>query len=189
MDKRKPGLYMHMQGDEMAVNDSDIAPPASIPGSAGRMIGGVDCRDVAGCTCLRLRRAGRMATQIFDAHLQPAGLTIGQFGIMTQIYGSSLSRPPMTMKELSNAIGMDPTTLNRTLKPLEAQRLVGTTPDGRDRRARCIHLTKSGRKRLAQAMPLWRAADDELRRTVGAETTLALSGLLSLASEKLRKPE
>src|SRR5258706_7401117 len=132
VDKRKPGLYMHMQGDKMAVNDSDTAPPASIPGSAGRMIGGVDCRDVAGCTCLRLRRAGRMATQIFDAHLQPAGLTIGQFGIMTQIYGSSLSRPPMTMKELSNAIGMDPTTLNRTLKPLEAQRLVGTNPDGRD---------------------------------------------------------
>src|SRR5258708_39012573 len=108
---------MHMQGDETMAKNYDVAGPA-----AGRMIGGVDCRDVAGCTCLRLRRAGRMATQIFDAHLQPAGLTIGQFGIMTQIYGSSLSRPPMTMKELSNAIGMDPTTLNRTFKPLEAQK-------------------------------------------------------------------
>jgi len=30
---------MHMQGDEMVVNDSDDAPPASIPGSGGRMIG------------------------------------------------------------------------------------------------------------------------------------------------------
>jgi DNA-binding MarR family transcriptional regulator len=165
-------------------NNSDDARPA-----AGRMIGGVDCRDVAGCTCLGLRRAGRMATQIFDAHLQPAGLTIGQFGIMTQIYGSSLSRPPLTMKELSNAIGMDPTTLNRTLKPLEASKLIGTAPDDRDRRARCIHLTKTGRKRLEQAMPLWRAADKELRRTMGVETSLALSGLLGLASEKLRKPE
>jgi len=130
-----------------------------------------------------------MATQIFDGHLQPVGLTVGQFGIMTQIYGSSLSRPPMTMKELSNAIGMDPTTLNRTLKPLETQKLVKTVPDEQDRRARCIQLTSSGRKRLAQAMPLWRAADSELRRTVGAEATLALSGMLSLASEKLRKSE
>jgi hypothetical protein len=37
-------------------------------------------------------------------------------------------------------------------------------------------------------MPLWRAADEELRRTIGAEATLALSGLLSLAGEKLRRP-
>lgn len=151
------------------------------------MVGGIDCGAVAGCACLALRRAGRLATQIFDTHLQPAGLTIGQFGIMTQIYASSLSRPPMTMKELSNAIGMDPTTLNRTLKPLEAQKLISTKPDSRDRRARCIHLTASGQKRLAQAMPFWRAADDELRRTVGAETRAALSGLLSVTSEKLRK--
>jgi DNA-binding MarR family transcriptional regulator len=180
---------MHMQGDEMVVSDSDVAPPAPIPAPGGRMIGGVDIRDVAGCTCLQLRRAGRVATQIFDTHLQAAGLTIGQFGVMARIYGCSLWRPPLTMKELSNAIGMDPTTLNRTLKPLEAQELVSTTPDHRDRRARCIHLTMSGRERLAQAMPLWRAADDELRRTMGAETILALSGLLSLAGEKLRKPE
>jgi DNA-binding MarR family transcriptional regulator len=152
------------------------------------LIGGVDCREVAGCACLALRRTGRMTTQIYDAHLQPAGLTIGQFGIMTQVYGSSLSRPPLTMKELSTAIGVDPTTLNRTLKPLEVQGLVSTAPDHRDRRARCIQLTTSGRDRLARAMPLWRAADDELRRSLGAETTLALSGLLGLAGEKLRKP-
>lgn len=173
----------------MIASDSDDAPWVSIPASDRRMIGGVDIRDVAGCTCLRLRRAGRMATQIFDTHLQPAGLTVGQFGVMAQVYGCSLWRPPMTMKELSTVVGMDPTTLNRTLKPLEAQDLVRIEPDRRDRRARCIRLTMSGRDRLAQAMPLWRAADDELHRTVGAEATLALSGLLSLAGEKLRKPE
>lgn len=152
------------------------------------MTGDIDCGPVAGCACLGLRRAGRLATQIFDAHLEPTGLTIGQFGILTQIYASSLSRPPMTMKELSNAIGMDPTTLNRTLKPLEAQKLIATKADGRDHRARCIHLTASGQKRLAKAMPLWRAADEELRRTVGAETRAALSGLLGVVNEKLRKP-
>ena len=170
-----------MQRDEANVTESSNVTPAE------RMIGGVDCRDVAGCACLQLRRASRMATQIFDAHLLAAGLTIGQFGVMTRIHAGSLSGPPMTMKELSNAIGMDPTTLNRTLKPLEVQAFVSTTPDPRDRRARCISLTPSGRAHLAQAMPLWQAADDELRRTIGAETTLALTGLLGLASEKLRQ--
>lgn len=180
---------MHMQRDDAVVSQSGDAPPASGPAQADRTIGGVDCREVAGCACLQLRRAGRMATQMFDAHLQPAGLTIGQFGVMTRIYAGSLSGPPMTMKELSNAIGMDPTTLNRTLKPLEAQALVRTAPDPRDGRARCVHLTASGRERLAQAMPLWRAADDELRRTIGEETTLALSGLLGLTIERLRRPD
>jgi DNA-binding MarR family transcriptional regulator len=178
-----------MQGKKMVVADSDDATSTSIPAPDGPMIGGVDIRDVALCPCLALRRAGRTMTQIYDAHLQPAGLTVGQFGVMAQIYGGSLWRPPMTMKELSNAIGMDPTTLNRTLKPLEAQRLVSTTSDHRDRRTRRVQLTVSGRARLTQAMPLWLAADIELRRTAGAETTMALSGLLSLASEKLRKSE
>jgi DNA-binding MarR family transcriptional regulator len=168
---------MHMQEMKMAAAETD-----------GPVIGGVDVRDVAGCTCLRLRSAGRMATQMFEAHLQPAGLTVGQFGVLARVYGSSLRRAPMTMKELADALGMDPTTLNRTLKPLEAQGLVTTAPDPHDRRARLIHLTAPGKDRLAQAMPLWRAADEELRRTIGAEATLALSGLLSLAGEKLRRP-
>jgi DNA-binding MarR family transcriptional regulator len=150
---------------------------------------GIDCRDVAVCTCLGLRRVGRMTTQMFDAHLQPAGLTIGQFGLLTQIYVSATWGPPMTMKALASAVGMDPTTLNLTLKPLEAEKLIRTAPDAQDRRARCIHITASGRKRLERAMPLWRAADEELRRTVGAETKLALSGLLGLATQKLRKSE
>lgn len=148
---------------------------------------GIDCREVAVCTCLGLRRVGRMTTQIFDAHLQPAGLTIGQFGLLTQIYAHSAA--PLTMKALSSAVGMDPTTLNRTLKPLEGEKLIRTAQDANDRRARCVHITASGRKRLERAMPLWRAADDELRRSVGPETKLALTGLLGLATEKLRKSE
>lgn len=149
----------------------------------------IDCREVAVCTCLGLRRVGRMATQVFDAHLQPAGLTIGQFGLLTQIYALSTTGSPPTMKALSNAVGMDPTTLNRTLKPLEAGKLIRTAQDSNDRRARCIHITAVGRKRLERAMSLWRAADSELGRALGVETKLTLTGLLGLATEKLRKSE
>jgi DNA-binding MarR family transcriptional regulator len=155
----------------------------------GVIIGGVDIRDVAGCTCLKLRRAARMSTQLFDDRLQNVGLTIGQFGVLAQVYGASLSGPPLTMKALSSAIGMDPTTLNRTLKPLEIGGFIVTAPDPRDRRARCVQLTTAGQERLAQAMPLWRAAGAEVRRTMGDETFLALGGLLTLAGEKLRKAE
>jgi len=163
-----------------------MSPPDTAPTPADRMIGGVDVRDIGACACLLARRTARLSTQLFDAHLQPAGLTIGQFGVMARLFAGSLSGQPMTMKDLSSAIGMDPTTLNRTLKPLEAQALVRTEPDARDRRARVVSLTPPGRERLAQAAPLWQAADAALRRTIGTETTVALSGLLDLASEKLK---
>jgi DNA-binding MarR family transcriptional regulator len=149
----------------------------------------IDCREVAACTCLGLRRVGRITTQIFDAHLQPAGLTIGQFGLLTQIYAHSSAGSPLTMKALSSVVGMDPTTLNRTLKPLEAEELIRTGQDANDRRARSIHITAAGRKRLERAMPLWRAADAELQQAVGTQTRLALSGLLGVATRKLRKSE
>jgi DNA-binding MarR family transcriptional regulator len=173
---------MHMQRDEVVMGPSADAPPTP----ADRMIGGVDVRDIGACAGLLLRRAARLSTQLFDAHLQPAGLTVGQFGVMARLFAGTLSGPPMTMKDLSSAIGMDPTTLNRTLKPLEAQGFVLIEPDARDRRARIVRLTPTGHARLAEAAPLWRAADEALRRTIGAETTVALSGLLGIASEKLK---
>jgi len=159
------------------------------PTRSERIIGGVDIRDVAICACLQLRRTTRMATQVFEGHLQSSGLTIGQFGVMAQLYGCSLWRGPVSIKELSAMIVMDPTTLNRTLKPLEAQELVSTAPSERDRRARCIQITPAGRERLVAAMPLWRAADREFRGVVGEEATVALSGLLDLAGQKLRDKE
>jgi DNA-binding MarR family transcriptional regulator len=160
---------MHMQG-EMMVKD-------------------IDCLAVSASTSIRLRRAARMTTQVIDTHLAPSGLTIGQFGILTQIYGSSLTRPALTMKELSSLIGMDPTTLNRTLKPLETAKLIRTAAGDHDRRARCIYLTAAGKKKLIQAMPLWRAGEAELRQAIGTEMNTGLSGLLGLINEKLGKTE
>jgi hypothetical protein len=52
-----------------------------------------------------------------------------------------------------------------------------------------VQLTTLGRERLAQAAPLWRAAGDKMRRLMGAETMLALRGLLSLAGERMRQAE
>jgi DNA-binding MarR family transcriptional regulator len=164
----------------------DSAAQRDGPTRDERIIGGVDIRDVSVCACLQLRRTARMATQVFEAHLQPAGLTVGQFGVLAQLYGCSLWRGPVTIKELSALIGLDPTTLNRTLKPLEAQDLVSADPDERDRRARRLRLTPAGRERLIVAMPLWQAADREFRGVVGEETTVALNGLLDLAGRKLR---
>lgn len=152
------------------------------------MIGGIDIRDVAGCTCLHLRRMARQSTQHYDAMLAPIGLTIGQFGLLAQLYGAEMFLPGLSLKALAERVHMDPTTLNRTLKPLEASELIHNRQDPENGRARLVNLTDAGRSRLAQAVPLWAAAQEGLTDAVGRETVVALNGLLELSSQKLRRP-
>ncbi len=160
-------------------------PPDAAVRLTDPVIGGVDIRDVAGCTCLRLRRSSRIATQLFDAHIGVTGLTIGQFGVLAQLHGISVWQDAISIKGLAEMIGMDPTTLVRTLKPLEHNGWVGSEQDPTDRRSRLVHLTQLGREQLAGATPYWQAAQRELREKVGEETVLALNGLLDLAGRKL----
>lgn len=35
-----------------------------------------EIRAIMGCTCLRMRRAARRVTQLYDHALEPAGLTV-----------------------------------------------------------------------------------------------------------------
>ncbi len=141
---------------------------------------------MAGCTCLRLRRSSREATQLYDTHLSKAGLTIGQFGLLAQLYGVGIFRESISIKGLANLFGMDPTTLVRTLKPLEQRGWISGEQDPKDRRSRLLALTNEGRERLALAMPLWEIAQRELRESVGEASALALNGMLDVVCQKMQ---
>lgn len=62
---------------------------------------------------------------------------------------------------------MDRTTLTAELKPLARRGLVRVAADKKDRRARRLALTAAGRKRLAEALPLWRRMQAECERLFG----------------------
>lgn len=150
----------------------------------------IDIREVAGCTCLALRRVTRQVTQIYDRRLEPSGLTVNQFGVLAQLYGAyAAGRAALSIGMLSERLGMDPTTLNRSLKPLQAQNLVVTATDAEDRRVRSLTITSRGRAKVEQALPMWRAAKAELEEAVGKQAAVALSGFLNRSSAKLaRRP-
>ena len=136
-----------------------------------------------GCTCLRLRRATRRVTQLYDHALHPAGLTINQFGLLAYLHGATLT--PSTAPSIGTIaewLGMDPTTLNRNLKPLVARGLVRTTPDPDDGRVRIVRTTDKGRRALLKAVPLWREAQAEVETALGSDATTALNDLLDLSS-------
>lgn len=112
------------------------------------------------CALLRVRSAARAVTRHFEAHLRTSGLKGPQFSLLVALgMGNGL-----TASELEGHLGTDRSTLVRNLKPLEAEGLVTTAPEGRAKRKL---LTAKGRTRLTAALPLWRAAQDSFVESVG----------------------
>jgi DNA-binding MarR family transcriptional regulator len=142
--------------------------------------------DVMGCTGLRIRRATRHITHIYDRALEDVGLTINQFGLLANLYGVDLVRSDgLSIGALSERLGADPTTLNRTLKPLAARGLVKDVVDPVDRRLRIVRIAEKGKREFLKAMPLWRRAQARVERALGQKNTSALNDLLDLASNAL----
>jgi DNA-binding MarR family transcriptional regulator len=114
------------------------------------------------CLCLHAQRAARALARRFDEALRPFGLTNGQFSILM-----ALNRPhPPTIGQVAPVLAMDRTTLTANLKPLERRGFVLVEKAEGDRRQRRARLLETGRKALADALPVWRRlhriVEDEL---------------------------
>ena len=134
-----------------------------------------------GCTCLRLRKASRRVSQIYDRHLASFGLTVTQYGVL----GLLVSFDGISIGALAEKLLMDPTTLTRNLSPLQRLNLVVVKPDRRDRRTRRLHVTPSGRKAFARAKPGWSRAQRHIERALGEVEAPALNAALDRVLEKL----
>jgi DNA-binding MarR family transcriptional regulator len=155
-------------------------PKISVPN------GKFSSHELGNCTCSRMRRAGRGVTQLYDQALEPAGLTIGQFGMLAYLATADAGRSGgIAIGALANARGMDPTTLTRNLKPLVAEGWVVDARDPRDRRVRAVAISASGRKKYLAAAPLWQSAEAQMRTLLGAETLAALNALLEVSIAKI----
>lgn len=103
------------------------------------------------CLCLAAQRAARTLARRFDEALRPAGLTSGQFSLLTSL---NRAEPP-SVGEVAEVLGMDRTTLTANLKPLERRGLLKTQVDPEDRRSRQVVLTGAGLQTLEIATPIW----------------------------------
>ena len=84
---------------------------------------------------------------------------------------------------------MDLSALGHTLKPLIRDGYVETVADSQDRRIRRVRLTKGGEKKLAEAMKLWKVAQQRLEDRIGAEKAERLrSALDEIAKLDLDEP-
>jgi DNA-binding MarR family transcriptional regulator len=136
---------------------------------------------VSGCTCLRLRKASRRVSQIYDHYLERHGLTITQYGLLAHLSGLD----GVSIGALAEKLIMDPTTLTRNLRPLERRGYVELAPDPRDRRARRPHLTSQGRTAFIAARPAWIEAQRHVETVIGASKAPALHAALDHVLERL----
>jgi DNA-binding MarR family transcriptional regulator len=146
-----------------------------------------DLQKIVECTCLRMRRATRRVTQLYDHALEPAGLTVNQFGLLGYLHGASFAPAhASSIGTIAEWLGMDPTTLNRNLKPLLAKRMVKNVADPADGRVRIVQITEKGLRTLREALPRWRKAQADVEKAIGAKSIAELNTLLDLSSSKLR---
>jgi DNA-binding MarR family transcriptional regulator len=149
-----------------------------------------ELRKIMGCTCLRMRRATRRVTQLYDHALGVAGLTVNQFGLLAYLQGANLAGADgLSIGFIADFLGMDPTTLNRNLKPLVARGLVRNAPDPTDGRVREVQITGKSQRTLFGALPLWREAQAQVEKALGAKETAALNELLDVSMARLRPRE
>jgi DNA-binding MarR family transcriptional regulator len=132
------------------------------------------------CTCFRIRGAARRVTQIYSKHLAPTGLKISQFSLL----GFVTAEGPVSIGRLSDLLATDRTTLTRNLRPLLQGGLIERAASG-DKRRHELLATPAGRALLKRALPLWAAAEQEVRTAMGAKLTADLHGAIDRSMEKL----
>ncbi len=120
------------------------------------------CGKVAdSCMGMRVRRAARVVANHYDKHLKPSGLKGTQFTLLNTIF----MNPGANIGKLADILGLDRTTLNRNLKPLERKGWI-RSGSGKDPRTRTLKLTSEGTGILQNALPFWLEAQSGVMETV-----------------------
>lgn len=115
------------------------------------------------CAALRTRMAARKLTRAYDKALRPAGLKITQFTLLIAVEEGSAK----SLTALADMLALERSSLVRNVKLLEEDGLIEAAPSG-EGRSLGLRLTKAGRKRLTQALPLWREAQTQVEDALGA---------------------
>jgi DNA-binding MarR family transcriptional regulator len=114
------------------------------------------------CAAGTLRRATRSVSRVYDAYLARAGLTTTQYSLL-----ASLERHdgPVPLTELAEEQVFERTSLYRALEPLRREGLVTlSVGPGRSKHAA---LTPKGIRRVAQARPHWKEAQEAFLHQFG----------------------
>jgi DNA-binding MarR family transcriptional regulator len=157
------------------------SPPKAPPNAAARAAKTLraDARSaLQTCPAWNARAAARRLTQFFEERLGESGLSFSQFGLMAEI----ASAADDTLGALAERMGLDQSTLSRTLRTLEGEGLVEIAfPEG-DQRRRVVWLTETGARRLETALVAWRQAQASLDGRLRSQALLLVRATEGIAA-------
>jgi len=125
------------------------------------------------CYCINLRRAANAVTDLYDRTFQPIGLTASQYSLLKNINRLKVC----SVSDLAIYVGLERTTLVRSLKPLFKLGYIEDVSE-KGRRSRQLKVTEAGQQILNQGELLWIKAQTELEQKVGKEKLEQLSEIL-----------
>jgi DNA-binding MarR family transcriptional regulator len=100
--------------------------------------------------CFALAVASRSVIALYRPLLDPMGLTHPQYLVMLALWEES----PLSVKQLSHLLQLDPGTLSPLLKRLESAGYVTRRRDPRDERSLAVELTDSGQSLRTEALKI-----------------------------------
>lgn len=97
--------------------------------------------------CFALSIASRNVIAVYRPLLEPMGITHPQYLVLLALW----QRTPLSVKELSRLLSLDPGTLSPLLKRLESAGYIQRGRDPQDERSLAVTLTPAGRALRAEA--------------------------------------
>jgi DNA-binding MarR family transcriptional regulator len=118
--------------------------------------------------CFALAVASRSVIALYRPLLEPMGLTHPQYLVMLALWEES----PLSVKQLSGLLQLDPGTLSPLLKRLESSGYVTRQRDPRDERSLAVTLTDAGQELRTEALNIPPAIIDRLGMSLSELETL-----------------
>lgn len=133
---------------------------------------------------LLLNQVAAGVTRIANEALTPLGIGLKQHSVLRLLAADGVR----SQQSLSDALGIDRSTMVLVIDDLEAQGLVERRRNAADRRAYEIHLLPAGRERLRASEERARTALRDALGPLGADERAELHRLLSRVARALDGP-
>jgi DNA-binding MarR family transcriptional regulator len=130
------------------------------------------------CVGYRVRRLSRIISAIYDDAFGPLKLKISQFGILVMLARHGAS----SAADLCRLVMMDKSTASRNLQRMRRRGWISVVQDGAGPGQK-VSLTPGGAQVLQKAFPLWRGAQEEATRRLGADGMKALEVVVARMKE------
>jgi len=133
------------------------------------------------CLAARVRLLNRVISGLYDRALRPYDVTVAQLNLLSAIAQAE----PVAAGKLADLLSLEISTLSRNMHLMEELGLIRIAKAERGN-GRVISITDVGKRKLAEVLPAWRAAQHEAADLLGSDTREPLKRLVDgLLAERL----